>query len=829
MSSIRDWSWGVIAAVATACGGGGVGGSGAAAPDARAQPDVAVPEPDARPTWDAHDAPPAAAPDATPPAPDARPLRPDAAPPEPDAGGNVDAPDSCPDEVDLIAESDRQGASGDAHWNYTGSSRHTESANFGTCGGNGREVALLFTAPEYGLYTFTTVDPDAPPAFDSVLYARDDCTDPLTEVACDNNPDGVGATLRLQLTGGERVHLMVDAFGPFTGGAFHLDAQLQRPAGEGEACDPAGGPNACGQDLRCLSVDDRAVCRPVVAPTVTGGTLAISPGVNGVGVRVEGDDRGEDVVSLLVDAAAADGTEVPLGLGRGPYPLAFDTLQQADGRFEGTLQRFLPPDFSAGLPPIAQVTVWAVDALGLQSEPFVVDASAPVVRAPGEACDPRHIFDACADGVVCDEGMCVAPDAACPPAFGARPLAVGLAVGGDLRAAADVGAGQCGGVGGDAVYTFTADAAGTYAFSAWGDLASAAPVLYVRAACGVEDAAAELGCALPDAEGQAGLTLTLAAGQTVALFVDSAVAAWRGPFHLRAWRPAAPVLDEAQVFGNPDRHVLGFQLLGSDAENDLAGFSVRLFDADGADLLGLDAAVELALTDDEIARPAPGTLGVRAVRLLDLDTRTVARVELALVDAQGARSNVLTVVPEQTPVAARGDACDLQFAFAACAPGDRCGGVAGVGPDPQGTCQEIVDDCPPEYGEVVELSAPAHQDAGGNWHFDGDTTGRMDHTFGTCGGANSGEVAHRFEAPVAAHYVFSTVVINPRDTIVYLRSLCGGADPPSELACNDDDPAGGTFGSRVEADLNAGDVVYVFVDGFNGNDGAYTLWAEVQP
>jgi MYXO-CTERM domain-containing protein len=67
------------------------------------------------------------------------------------------------------------------------------------------------------------------------------------------------------------------------------------------------------------------------------------------------------------------------------------------------------------------------------------------------------------------------------------------------------------------------------------------------------------------------------------------------------------------------------------------------------------------------------------------------------------------------------------------------------------------------------------------------------------------------------------------DTALYLRRTCEGAD--SELACNEDSalPADGdamqTIGSRIVAELPQG-TYYVFVDGYNGDSGKYTLSME---
>jgi MYXO-CTERM domain-containing protein len=69
------------------------------------------------------------------------------------------------------------------------------------------------------------------------------------------------------------------------------------------------------------------------------------------------------------------------------------------------------------------------------------------------------------------------------------------------------------------------------------------------------------------------------------------------------------------------------------------------------------------------------------------------------------------------------------------------------------------------------------------------------------------------------------------DTALYLRRTCDDASAESELACNEDSalPADGdaaeTIGSRIEAELPRG-TYYLFVDGYNGDSGEYTLWMD---
>lgn len=739
-----------------------------------------------------------------------------------DAGADAAGAATCADELDLlaVARADVE----NARWVYTGSSRGAAQETAGSCGGNGREMVFLFTAPEFGQYGFRTRDPDGMPNFDAVLHVRRACDDPASELACDNAPDASDASLRLQLNAGDVVHVFVDAFGPFTGGDFELEVSLRRPAGEGQPCDLADGENACGADLRCLPVGGAYLCRPLVAPTVDAAALTFNADFGALGLRLSGTDPGDDVVALALSARDADGLDVPLGVGGGPYTFPFEPLRQGGGSFEGELRLSVPLD----LPPVAEVTLEAVDAAELRSAPVIVAAVAPVRLAAGEACDPSRTFDTCAPGLVCDDQRCADAPGACPAAFGARPLPVDEITDGDLRGAADVAEGPCGGAGGDAVFTFTAAEAGLHVFEAWGDAFNAAPLLFARSLCGVEDVVVARDCALPNRDRRARIALELSAGETISLFVDSADAAWAGEFHLRGWHPAPPTLTSAALFANADAAVLGFQVEGGDPDLDVRALGVRLFGADGADLLGEAGPVDLALEAGELTFPRPGRVSVRAVRLLGLDAGAIAAVEVGLVDAFGGRSGVRRVVPQVTPVVGRGEVCDLEGAFAACTPPDRCRGGAGGGADPEGTCEEVRDDCPPEFGDVVDVSAPAYRVGDTSWAYMGDTALRIDQTSGTCGGGGAPEEPVQFAAPADGVYVFRTAVDDGRDTVMYARSRCGEAALEAQLDCNDDAPVGGTLNSELTLALQAGQVVYVFVDGFGGGfGGPYTLTIEV--
>jgi len=98
----------------------------------------------------------------------------------------------------------------------------------------------------------------------------------------------------------------------------------------------------------------------------------------------------------------------------------------------------------------------------------------------------------------------------------------------------------------------------------------------------------------------------------------------------------------------------------------------------------------------------------------------------------------------------------------------------------------------------------------------GSTVGKLSLHDGTCNSGGSPEVVYSFTAPAAGTFTFDTVG-SPYDTVLYVRDVdCSGM----QLDCNDDDQG---LTSTVNVTLTMGQVVAVFVDGFSGDSGAYTL------
>lgn len=100
------------------------------------------------------------------------------------------------------------------------------SAAWGTCGGDGPELAWSWQAPESGSYVVSTYGSQR----DTVLYARTlDCGGP--ELACNDDAYGTASAIGLELAAGERVVLVVDGFDARSRGRSTLNiARAQCPS-----------------------------------------------------------------------------------------------------------------------------------------------------------------------------------------------------------------------------------------------------------------------------------------------------------------------------------------------------------------------------------------------------------------------------------------------------------------------------------------------------------------------------------------------------------------------------------------------------------------------
>ncbi|MCB9548284.1 MAG: hypothetical protein H6706_20905 [Myxococcales bacterium] len=184
----------------------------------------------------------------------------------------------------------------------------------------------------------------------------------------------------------------------------------------------------------------------------------------------------------------------------------------------------------------------------------------------------------------------------------------------------------------------------------------------------------------------------------------------------------------------------------------------------------------------------------------------VDRVRFWVVDAAGLESAPLEVDMRAPDVVELGDVCDLLGARSICAEGVFC--------EPQDAggarCAEPVAECGPG---ILTGVINDHPIAGGAFEAEGDTSDALIQPGGSCGGG-AGQDVWSFTAPAGGLWrARTTLEGNNDDTVLYARSLCGVA--ASELACNDDDDGVG-YNSAISFPLDAGQTVYLFVDGYTG-------------
>jgi len=102
----------------------------------------------------------------------------------------------------------------------------------------------------------------------------------------------------------------------------------------------------------------------------------------------------------------------------------------------------------------------------------------------------------------------------------------------------------------------------------------------------------------------------------------------------------------------------------------------------------------------------------------------------------------------------------------------------------------------------------------------GNTCGAANETTPTCASSSSPDHSFRWTAPTTASYTITTFG-SSFDTVLQLRQFTTNHSGAS-LGCNDD--SGGTLQSSVTANLSAGQVIEITIDGYgSGKCGSYKL------
>ncbi|MCA9547468.1 MAG: hypothetical protein KC613_23855, partial [Myxococcales bacterium] len=278
-----------------------------------------------------------------------------------------------------------------------------------------------------------------------------------------------------------------------------------------------------------------------------------------------------------------------------------------------------------------------------------------------------------------------------------------------------------------------------------------------------------------------------------------------GDFRCAASSP--PVLET--VVAHATEQALGLQVIGRDAENDVEGIALQLFDDAGNAVFEMSVLLALGQLDAQAGR-FTGYFASALGEVIPL-----ARAEVAAVDRLGNQSDVVVANFEATPTVGEGELCDGDGGWALCEAPLAC--LAGEGGF--GECAVIGDACPAAW-PVVDLNAHA---ANGGWTFAGDTSAEPNRGGrGSCGGGGNQQVLS-FTAPAAGDYRFNIDAVGNEndDTLIFVRTRC--QDGMSELVCNDDEP-GGALRSQADTFVDRDQTVFVFVDGYDGNFAStYTL------
>jgi len=155
-----------------------------------------------------------------------------------------------------------------------------------------------------------------------------------------------------------------------------------------------------------------------------------------------------------------------------------------------------------------------------------------------------------------------------------------------------------------------------------------------------------------------------------------------------------------------------------------------------------------------------------------------------------------------------------------CEPGSSCGTSAPnqCGPDSEAhfTCTD------PEFLNAHPTGEWTYQAQG--------TTSGSSGTYGSCGGNQAPDAVFALFVPVRASVEVDTHGTG-FDSVLYARGSC--ADTGTQIGCNDDAGTGDVtskLAAGALADVAAGTVLYVFVDGYDSSaQGAYTLTARLTP
>ena len=262
----------------------------------------------------------------------------------------------------------------------------------------------------------------------------------------------------------------------------------------------------------------------------------------------------------------------------------------------------------------------------------------------------------------------------------------------------------------------------------------------------------------------------------------------------------APSVRSAKGYYDASTRLIGFEVGGIDPDRDVERVFVELLDANGDGIASGELPFDRVNVTDERFN------AVLSFQLADDFPFTQARV--IAIDAEGLRSEPRNIASMRLPRDVNeGDACDPVGARTRCV-----GDVYCFAPDAdtQPVCGIPPTTCPGDWPEarVIEGNPVAEL-----WRFEGDLTRARNYTSGSCGGG-AGQVLYSFTAANSGTYSFLVNPIGAGDPIAYIRTHCrfGAQFTDFEIACSDNH-GGFTRSALVRADVEAGETVYLFVDG----------------
>ena len=280
-------------------------------------------------------------------------------------------------------------------WFYTDTNAGREPTTAGSCRRerSGPDIYFVFTVPENGRVTATTLSPET--TFDTVMYARSVCDDPESELMCSDDMENAfgPSEVIVDALAGDVLYFILDAFsasGAQSVGRYGLTVSMYPIRTEKQGCDPTGEESACVPGLACS--DNGAggfTCQEHFPPAINT-VEAYRIDDNVLRIVVDGTDAGGNVRSLRATVFDDAGGSYKLG-----------------GNFNDDLRgqmSFVAPADISGVNGRSAVSVEVRirDGMGVYSGTTVADVVPFPRPGPSEPCDPIALRDRCIDNHLCE-------------------------------------------------------------------------------------------------------------------------------------------------------------------------------------------------------------------------------------------------------------------------------------------------------------------------------------------------------------------------------------------------------------------------------------------